>query len=357
MKSELLRRIYQYIIFFFLVSFVVTCSMILFLTLLSGEWGITFNEVNFRKAAKATFLNVFVLSLLFLLIDIIRRRLTTDRMTKRIRDALREITKGNFSVKISSAGVIGLDSHYSEIIEGINRMAEELGSVETLRSDFIANVSHEMKTPLAVMQNYGTLLEEPNLPEEKRLEYARSIIDSSRRMTSMIMNVLELNKLENQKIFPEGKEYNLSEQLRLCLLQFENIWERDDIDIETDIPDDVMITADENLLSLVWNNLLSNAFKFTPKGGRVMVSMYTAGGYVGVSVADSGIGMTKEVGEHIFEKFYQGDRSHACLGNGLGLALVKRIVDIMRGEITVESTLGKGSTFTVRLKLNTGDET
>ncbi len=357
MKNEILRRIYRYVLFFLLVSFVVTCSMILFLSLLSGELGITFSEDNFRKAARATFVNVFVLSLLFLLLDVIWRRLTTDRITKRIRDALREITKGNFKVKISAKGIIGLDSHYGEIIDGINTMAEELGSVETLRCDFIANVSHEMKTPLAVMQNYGTLLEEPDLSEEKRLEYARSIIDSSRRMTSMIMNILQLNRLENQKIFPEGRKYNLSEQLRLSLLQFEPVWEARDIGIETDIPDDVMITADENLLSLVWNNLLSNAFKFTPEGGNVSLSLISSGGYVSVSVRDSGIGMTKDVGEHIFEKFYQGDRSRSSKGNGLGLALVKRVVDIMRGEISVESTPGKGSIFTVRLKLNEGDET
>ncbi len=356
MKSEILRRIYQYILFFLLVSFVVTCSMILFLTLLSGEWGIPFDEVNFRKAAKATFVNVFVLSLLFLVLDIVRRRLTTDRITKRIRDALRQIMKGDFSVRISTSGCLGLDSHYLEIIEGINRTAEELGSVETLRSDFIANVSHEMKTPLAVMQNYGTLLEEPGLSEAKRLEYARSIIDTSHRMTSMIMNILQLNRLENQKIFPEGREYSLSEQLTLCLLQYENVWEKRNIGIDTDIEDDVMIRADENLLSPVWNNLLSNAFKFTPDGGKISVTLKSVSGCAVVTVSDSGIGMTKETGEHIFEKFYQGDRSHAGQGNGLGLALVKRIVDIMRGEITVESTLGRGSTFTVKIKLNTEEE-
>ena len=355
MKSEILRRIYQYVLFFLLIAFVVTCTMILFLSILSREWNVSFTLESMRSAAGITFLNVFVLSLLFLVIDIVRRKLTTDRITKHIRDALREITKGNFKVRISEKGYTGLDGHYREIIDCINRMAEELGSVETLRTDFISNVSHEMKTPLSVMQNYGTLLEEPGLGEEKRLEYARAIIDTSRRMTNMITNILQLNRLENQKIFPEGKEYSLSEQLTLSLLQYENVWEKRNIEIETDIEDDVMIRADENLLSLVWNNLLSNAFKFTPDGGKVSLTLKRESGSAVVTVGDSGIGMTKETGEHIFEKFYQGDRSHASQGNGLGLALVKRIVDIMTGEITVESTLGRGSTFTVKMKLNSED--
>ncbi len=355
MKSEFLRKLYQFFLVFFLVAFIVSCTMILFLSILSKEWGVEFNSSNINKSATITFLNVLFLSLVFTFLDIVRRRLTTDRIVKGIRNAVFEITKGNFSVRISKKGYWGLDRHYLEIIDCINTMAEELSSVETLRSDFIANVSHEMKTPLAVMQNYGTLLETPHLSEEKRLEYARAIIDSSRRMTSMIMNILQLNKLENQKIFPEGKAYNLSEQLRLCLLQFEPVWEENDIEIETDIVEEVMITADENLLALVWNNLLSNAFKFTPKGGKVTLSLLAAGGYAIVSVRDSGIGMTKDVGQHIFEKFYQGDKSHSSLGNGLGLALVKRIIDILRGDITVESTLGKGSIFTVKIKLNNGD--
>ena len=356
MKSELLKRIYRYLLFFILVAFVVTCTMILFISTLSREWNVTFTLESMRRAAGITFLNVLFLSFLFTVLDILRRRLTTDRIVVRIRDAVREITKGNFSVRISKKGLWGLDSHYVEIIDCINRMAEDLSSLETLRTDFIANVSHEMKTPLAVMQNYGTLLEAKELDDRKRVEYARSIIDSTHRMTNMIMNILQLDKLENQKIFPEGKTYSLSEQLTLSLLQYENVWEKRNIEIDTDIPDRVMIKADENLLSLVWNNLLSNAFKFIPDGGKVSLTLHDEDGYAVVEVKDSGIGMTKETGEHVFEKFYQGDKSHSGQGNGLGLALVKRIIDIMKGEITVESTLGKGSTFTVKIRKNSEEK-
>ncbi|MGM9624598.1 MAG: sensor histidine kinase, partial [Eubacteriales bacterium] len=158
------------------------------------------------------------------------------------------------------------------------------------------------------------------------------------------------NRLENQQIYPQKKTFNLSEQLCACLLAYENVWEQAQIEIETDIAEDVFITADTELLSLVWNNLFSNAFKFTPPGGRVSVSLTAGDYYAVVRVSDTGCGMTPETGAHIFEKFYQGDTSHATAGNGLGLALVKRIMDITGGEISVTSTLGVGSIFTVQLR-------
>ncbi|MBR2070339.1 MAG: HAMP domain-containing histidine kinase, partial [Clostridia bacterium] len=222
--------------------------------------------------------------------------------------------------------------------------------VETLRTDFIANVSHEMKTPLSVMQNYGTLLQSPNLSEKERLEYAKGITEGSRKMADMMTNILKLNRLENQQIYPEIKEFDLGEQLCECLIQFENVWEKAEIDIQTDIAENVKVKADEELLSHVWNNLFSNAFKFTHSGGTVSVSLTATEKDAIVKVSDTGCGMTAEVGAHIFEKFYQGDTSHSVQGNGLGLALVKRVVDIMQGEISVESAVGKGSTFTIKIQ-------
>lgn len=237
-------------------------------------------------------------------------------------------------------------------MESINRMTEELSGVETLRSDFIANVSHELKTPLSVMQNYGTLLQSKELSEEKRLEYAKSITNTSRKLADLITNILKLNRLENQQIYPNKNRYNLSEQLCECLVQFENVWEKSQIKIDIDLDEDVMVNGDMELLSIVWNNLFSNAFKFTNRGGKVSVSLKNYGVFAVVKVSDTGCGMPPEVGKHIFDKFYQGDTSHATEGNGLGLALVKRIIDIIGGEISVNSTLGLGSTFTVKLKIN-----
>lgn len=229
-------------------------------------------------------------------------------------------------------------------------MANELSGVETLRTDFIANVSHEMKTPLAVMQNYGTLLQAHDLTYDTRIEYAKAITESSRRLADMMANILKLNKLENQQIYGELTTFNLGEQLCECLLQYESIWERKDIEIETSIEEGVLISADAELLSLVWNNLFSNAFKFTDNGGKVSLSLNADDKYATVTVSDTGCGMSAEVGAHIFEKFYQADESRATQGNGLGLALVKRVIDIMQGEISVESTVGVGSSFTVRIR-------
>jgi len=229
-------------------------------------------------------------------------------------------------------------------------MAQELAGVETLRADFIASVSHEMKTPLAVMQNYGTLLQAPDLTDEKRIEYAKGVTDGSRRMADMMTNILKLNRLENQQIYPQVTEFDLGEQLCECLLQYENVWEKANIDIETDIAEDIQVKADADLLGHVWNNLFSNAFKFTPSGGTVTVSLTATDHHAIVKVTDTGCGMTPEVGAHIFEKFYQGDTSHSVQGNGLGLALVKRVIDIMQGEIGVESVVGVGTTFTVKIR-------
>ena len=239
---------------------------------------------------------------------------------------------------------------FNQIGKSINAMAEELSSVETLRTDFIANVSHEMKTPLAVMQNYGTLLQTPDLPEEKRIEYAKAITDASRRLADMMTNILKLNRLENQQIYPNPTTFDLGEQLCESLLQYESTWERKNIEIETDIAESVFVSADAELLSLVWNNLFSNAFKFTKEGGKVTLALTADEKFATVKVSDTGCGISADVGAHIFEKFYQGDTSRATQGNGLGLALVKRVVDIMQGEIGVESAVGVGSTFTVKIR-------
>ena len=232
----------------------------------------------------------------------------------------------------------------------VNQMAEELSGTETLRTDFIANVSHELKTPLAVMGNYAAMLQRPGITEEEKNDYARAISEAARKLAQLITNILKLNKLENQQIFPKTEEFDLSDQLCQSLLQFEDAWERKELNIETDMEDDVRIRSDAELLSLVWNNLISNAVKFTPNGGTVGVSLKTEGDSILVSISDTGCGMKPETGMHIFEKFYQGDTSHATQGNGLGLALVKRVMDILNGEIGVESVYGQGSTFTVKLK-------
>lgn len=349
MKKALLT-LQNFLVFFLLAAFVITCSISLFVSTLQSTLHHSFTEEEIASAAKITMVNVVLISALMAAIDYLRRKITVERPVKKITQAANKMIAGDFSVRIKPMSKLSAYQGFNEITECLNKMARELGSVETLRTDFIANVSHEMKTPLAVMQNYSTLLQAPELTEEKRLEYAKGVSDASRRLSEMMTNILKLNRLENQQIFPEVTEFDLGEQLCACLLQFENTWEQSSIEIDTDIAEDVRVAADGELLSLVWNNLLSNAFKFTPAGGKVSLRLTATDSHATVQIADTGCGMTAEVGAHIFEKFYQADGSRATQGNGLGLALVKRVVDILQAQIRVESTPGVGSTFTVTIR-------
>ena len=342
-----LFSLWRYLIFFLLMAFVVSCCMVLFLNEVTRVTGLELTKEHIEQAAKLTFLNVVLLSLLCTVIDAIRRKVMVDRPVKQIVRAAEQITQGDFSVRLPQFH--GMDG-FDQIGVYFNEMAQELSGTETLRTDFIANVSHELKTPLAVIQNYGTMLQQPGLSEEKRLEYAKAISETSRRLANLITNILKLNKLENQQIYPTAKTYDLTEQLCQCLLAFESTWEKKELDIQTDLEENVLVNSDEELLSLVWNNLFSNAMKFTEPHGTVSLSLKTEGDYAVVAVSDTGCGISPEVGKHIFEKFYQGDTSHATQGNGLGLALVKRVMDIVGGDISVSSQVGKGSTFTVKLR-------
>ena len=346
---QVLKTINNYVIFFVTVGFAVSCCMMLFLNILADSMGLQFDASNIAVAAKLTFGNVLLITFLFGTADFIRRKITVDRPVKRITDATQKIMEGDFSVRIQPMRGAGTDG-FNQIGEAINKMAEELSGTETLRTDFIANVSHELKTPLAVMGNYATMLQRPGITEEEKNEYAKAISEAARRLAQLITNILKLNKLENQQIFPQTQEFDLGEQLCESLLGFEDAWEAKRLEIETDIEDDVRIKSDPELLRLVWNNLISNAVKFTRSGGTIELSLKTAGSSVIVQVRDTGCGMKSEVGQHIFEKFYQGDTSHATQGNGLGLALVKRVVDILGGEIGVQSVYGEGSTFTVKFR-------
>ena len=347
---RIINTLSSFFVFFLLAAFVTTCCIMLFVSALQGALGREFTQAEITLAAKITMVNVVLISMVMAVIDHLRRKATVERPVARIVEATSKMIEGDFSVRIAPTARIGADDSFHEVIDCINKMAEELSGVETLRSDFIANVSHEMKTPLAVIQNYGKLLETPDLPEERRLEYAKAITEASRRLADMMTNILKLNRLENQQIYPNFTTFNLGEQLCESFLQYEDVWERKNIEIETHIAEDIWVCADAELLLLVWNNLFSNAFKFTDEGGRVTLALAAEGEYATVRVTDTGCGMSAEVGAHIFEKFYQGDTSHAAQGNGLGLALVKRVVDIMQAEIGVESVMGSGTTFTVKIR-------
>ena len=338
-----------FLTFFTILAFLASCFGFLFVNVLQQEYDLVLDAEHMEFLGKMGMLCVLPFSIVAAIIDRHRRMVGVDRPAKRILDATQRITAGDLGVQIEPIGARADVYSFDAIIHNLNKMTRELGSIETLRTDFVANVSHELKTPLSVISNYATMLQSPTLTEAERMEYAKAIHHASRNLADLVTNILKLNKLENQQIFPELVEFDLAEQLCECMLNFEDIWEKKDIQLEVEIPETMPIRSDPELLGLVWNNLLSNAMKFTPEGGTVRVSLTREGDMAVIAVSDTGRGMTAEQGKHIFEKFYQTDTSHATLGNGLGLALVKRVVDITGSSITVQSAPGKGSTFTVRL--------
>lgn len=280
----------------------------------------------------------------------VMRKYSLGRPMQRVSEAARKIAGGDFSIRLEPLRKDGKKDYIEIMFDDFNKMAEELGSIEALKDDFISNVSHEIKTPLAVIQNYTAALDDTSLTSEQRKEYHATIISATGRLSDLVTNILKLNRLDNQEIVMKRKPYDLSEQVRQCSLAFEDVWERKEITFEADIEDDVIVHCDASMLEIVWNNLMSNAIKFTEPGGKVAFRLRRENEEAVVSVTDTGCGMSAETGAHIFDKFYQGDTSRAQEGNGLGLALVKRVVALSDGDITVGSQIGEGSTFTVRLK-------
>ena len=273
----------------------------------------------------------------------------------RLAQATEQVAGGDFSVYIPPLHTSDKLDYMDLMLSDFNRMVEELGSIETLKTDFFSNVSHEIKTPLAVIQNNAELLRMEALTGRQR-DYADTIYQSSRRLSDLISNILKLNKLEKQNITPDIQVYDVCAQLAECALGFEQAWEQKELEFDADLEDRAEIAADPALMELVWNNLLSNAVKFTEPGGGITLTETSDESSVYVSVRDTGCGMDANTKKHIFEKFYQGDTSHAMAGNGLGLALALRVLQLNNFQIEVDSAPGQGSTFTVVMpKAQNGD--
>ena len=267
-------------------------------------------------------------------------------------NATQEVAKGNFEVTLDES------SHIKELrnmAHNFNLMTKELAGTELLRTDFVENVSHEFKTPLSAIEGYATLLQKKNLSDEKRQEYTKKILHNTKRLSTLTSNILLLSRLENQEIGIQKEHFCLDEQIREILLLLEDKWTEKKLELEIDL-DAADYYGNKDLLAHVWQNILSNAIRFAPSYGLIRIVLRketdAAGNkYFKVGIADNGIGMDKEVIKRIFEKFYQGDSSRSSQGNGLGLALAKRVVVLHNGSIAVSSKEGKGSTFTVTLPL------
>ncbi len=267
---------------------------------------------------------------------------------KEIAKATNEVANGDFSVYIPVIHTPEKLDYLDIMIEDFNKMVEELGSIETLKTDFFSNVSHEIKTPIAVIQNSSELLKKTELTKEQEAEL-NNIFNASRKLSTLITNILKLSKLEKQAIKPELVNYDLSRQLCDSVILFEDQWEKKNIELDLDIEDSVFVNSDPELMDLVWNNLISNAIKFSENNGKISIKEESNEDEIVVLVSDSGCGMDDETKKKVFDKFYQGDSSHKTEGNGLGLALVSRILQLLDGDISVSSKLGEGSTFVVSL--------
>lgn len=263
---------------------------------------------------------------------------------KQLTTATKEVAKGNFDVKIITAS----KDEVGQLSTNFNLMTEELKNIEYLRKDFISSVSHEFKTPMTSIQGFAKLLKDKDLTEEQADEYTDIIISETGRLANLSNNLLRLSKLENQSIHEQHSNFSLSEQIRNVILLLEPKWSRKDLELNLEL-DEINYTGDEELLKQVWINLIENAIKFSNSGNSLKISIEKNIERIRVTIADSGVGIDAAHKNRIFERFYKVDKSRSNEGSGLGLPIVKRIVELHNGKIYFESTLGVGTTFIVEL--------
>ncbi len=269
-----------------------------------------------------------------------------EAMIWTIIEPIQKIAKGDFSVKIRNEEKY--DGEIGVLVKSINDMTDELNAMEKMRQEFVSNVSHEIQSPLTSIKGFARALQDNNLSEEKREHYLTIIETETTRLSKLSQNLLKLTLLESEEYTPERATYRLDQQLKQIVLNSEPLWAEKEIELELNL-EKVHITADQESMSQVWINLIHNSIKFTPNGGTITIQLKEYEKVVEVRIRDSGIGISKEQKQHIFERFYKADssRNRAYGGSGLGLAIVKKVLDLHQGEIKVESEEGKGTEFIV----------
>ena len=304
-------------------------------------------NLGYIKNPNPVIMLIFIL-ITSIVIGVILAKIISKRVLKPITDlneATKKVAKGDFNVQIEE---IGIGKEIKEMIHSFNIMAKELKNIETFRNDFISNVSHEFKTPLSAIEGYATLLQDDSISKSERDNYIERIISSSKRLSTLSGNILMISKLENQEIVLDKRMFSLDEQIRSCILSLEHIWSEKNISLDIDM-DNVIFYGNKSMISHIWFNIISNAIKFTPNGGLISVKLKNENDLVTVVISDTGIGMSEEIKNHIFEKFYCADKSRNNSGNGLGLTLVKRVIELCDGTIEVESQKNIGTKFIVKL--------
>lgn len=330
-------RTYYYLIIFIIILF--SAGMVAGVLFLLDALGVVY-QLSFSMLASLFVVAAVAAALMSYFIG---RRILAPMV--KLSKASKEVARGNFDITVSDSSKL---EEVQTTFRNFNAMVRELNSISTLSNDFVANVSHEFKTPLTAIEGYAMLLQEPTLTAEERGEYLDKILYNTHRLTDLVGNILMLSKIESKSLAEQYKDFRLDEQIRQAVVSLESAWAEKDIVFNVDL-DEVTLNGCEALLMHVWTNLISNAVKFSERGQTIEIRLLDQKECVVVSITDHGCGMTQEVQERIFEKFYQGDASHKALGNGLGLSLVKRIVELSDGLIEVVSKPTKGSTFRVIL--------
>ncbi len=330
------------------LSFFIMIAVIMQIAILIYDY-ISDRTENPKLIAVLILILILILSVIVCVIDYFRRKIMVDKPVNKILEATQKISNGEFDLPIEITRNYSDFNKYDIIMDNVNKMAKELKKSEILKSDFISNVSHEIKTPLSIIGSYANALKDGSLDDETRNKYLDTLITATKRLSDLISDILKLNKLENQSLDVKKEKFLLTDALSEIVLEFEELTENKRIEIELDV-DDVYIYSSKSLINIIIYNLFSNAVKFSFEKGKIFISLKKQGEIAELTIKDTGVGIAPDTGKNIFEKFYQGDTSHRSEGNGLGLALVKKVIDILGGEISVESELNIGSTFTVKLK-------
>lgn len=331
-----------------LITFIFMISILALIVMLN-DWEVEVPEQRPIHLFLTPYLTIMLVIIVSLAIGVAMSLYLGKKFIKPISDlkvATEKVAKGDFNVIVEDIP----ESETGELIENFNVMVKELQKKEILKNDFISNVSHEFKTPLSTIQGYATLLQDESLNEEDKQKYTQIIIESTTKLTALVNNILKISKIDNRKITIETNVYQLDEQIRESILSLENMWANKNIDFDINL-ESIEIVSDENLLSNVWNNLLSNAIKFSDDNGKISINLTKDDNNAIVSIKDYGCGIKEEDIPYIFDKFYQTEKSHNIEGNGLGLALVKKIVTLLNGSVTVKSNINEGSEFIVTLPL------
>lgn len=337
-----LMVIFTFSIYLLILSTLAIASIVILIMLKLGalEW-------SFYQYPKTWLIFIFVLSAVIGTVTTMMGSRLAMRLLSKVLTAMKQLANGNFDVRIKMNGLMR-PRELVEFTGEFNEMAKELGSIEMLRSDFVNNFSHEFKTPIVSLRGFAKLLKEEKLTPEERDEYLDIIISESDRLTALATNVLNLSKIENQNIVNEKTTFNLSEQIRRVILMMESKWSEKNLELDVDM-EEINYFGNSELLNQVWFNLADNAIKFSPSGSPLKIKLSESESFVIFEIQDHGCGMDDSTREHMFDKFYQGNRKREIEGNGLGMTVVNKIVNLHRGSIFIDSEPNQGTLIRITL--------